>query len=176
MKHGIVSEAAMDGIVPSREFLTCDDQTAPAGSSPPRPGGRPGLALDQPGRGERPRRLSSGDPPAGLADPGRGLPMAVATSIWALRQPASTRPWPRSPSTRPIQPRALDPGLARHRPARPARPGIVHPQPHRPAQEPAPGRDGGERPGPGLGSQPARRPRPRAHPGAWWSDRSSRPT
>ena len=147
MKPGLVPEAPMDGIVPLRGDSAAP-ATEPRAVSRHAPHGRPGIPPDQPGRGEDAVRLPPGHAAAGLADPGRGradgdrdvdLGPAAAADL-----PGRGRGHDRPAR---VQPGPLDPGLARHRPARSHHSGDVHPQPDRAAQEQGAGRAGGQQPG-----------------------------
>ena len=93
------------------------------------------------------------------------LPMAIATSIWALRQPrvyqAVAEVTIDPPQYDPVLSTLVSHDIGRHDPH--SQESYI-PNLDRPAQEQAPGRDGGEQTRPRLGGQPARRPGPRADP------------
>ena len=131
-----------------------------------RPGGRPGTPPSrQPGRGQRPVGLPPGPAAAGLADPGRGRADGDrGVDLGPAAAARSTRPRPRSRSSRPSSTRSSRRWSRTTSAGTTRTPGDVRPQPDRPAPRARswPRRWSATRPG--VRGQPARRPGPGADP------------
>ena len=156
----------MDGIVPLRGSFAAPREADGAGPSRRRWPSRH-LRPINPAAVKIAVRLPAGHAAAVLAGPGGGRAAGDRASIWALRQPASTRPGPRSRSSPPSSTRSSRRWSRTRSAATTRHPGALRPQPDRAAQEQGAGRAGRRQPAiarrsplrrPGAGADPQRPP------------------